>query len=111
MQRLLEAQNAMTAAGSFETGSDRIYLRTSGALDSVEAVRDLAIRANGRLFRLGDLAEVRRGYSDPPQPRLRFMGKTGLGIAVSMRAGGDIIQLGRDLDAATARVEKTPPWV
>ena len=109
VQRLLEAQNAMTAAGSFETGSDRIYLRTSGALDSVEAVRDLAIRANGRLFRLGDLAEVRRGYSDPPQPRLRFMGKPGLGIAVSMRAGGDIIQLGRDLDAATARVEKTLP--
>lgn len=109
VQATLEAQNAITPAGSFETTSDRIYLRTSGAFDSVDAIRDIAIRANGRLFRLGDVAEVTRGYSDPPQPRLRFMGKDGLGIAVSMKKGGDIIQLGRDLDAATKRLEGTLP--
>lgn len=109
VQATLEAQNAITPAGSFETASDRIYLRTTGAFDSAEAIRDIAIRANGRLFRLGDVAEVTRGYSDPPQPRLRFMGKDGLGIAVSMKKGGDIIQLGRDLDAATKRLESTLP--
>ncbi|TDR40327.1 multidrug efflux pump [Tahibacter aquaticus] len=109
VQATLEAQNAITPAGSFETVSDRIYLRTSGAFDSADAIRDIAIRANGRLFRLGDVAEVHRGYSDPPQPRLRFMGKDGLGIAVSMKKGGDIIQLGRDLDAATQRLETSLP--
>src|SRR3954469_14428066 len=58
----LAQQNAVAATGSFETPSDRIYIRASGALDSVEAVRAIAIRANGRLFRLGDFASVYRGF-------------------------------------------------
>jgi multidrug efflux pump len=109
VQRTLEAQNAITPAGSFETDSDRIYLRPSGAFDSVEAIRNISIRANERLFRLGDVATVRRGYVDPPQPRMRYDGKNALGIAVSMRAGGDIIELGRDLDEAGTRLQKTLP--
>jgi len=109
VQATLEAQNAITPAGSFETSSDRIYLRTSGAFDSEKAIGDIAIRANGRLFRLSDVAEVKRGYSDPPQPRMRFMGKDGIGIAVSMKKGGDIIVLGRDLDAATKQLELSLP--
>jgi multidrug efflux pump len=110
LQRTLEAQNAIAAAGSFETASDRIYLRTTGALDSVEAISALSIRgSNGRLFRLGDIAEVKRGFVDPPQPRMRYKGDESIGIAVSMRSGGDIIALGHDLEAATARIGKTLP--
>jgi multidrug efflux pump len=109
VQATLEAQNAITPAGSFETASDRIYLRTSGAFDSEKSIGDIAIRANGRLFRLSDVADVKRAYSDPPQPRLRFMGKDGIGIAVSMKKGGDIIALGRDLDAATKNLELSLP--
>ncbi len=110
LQRTLASQNAIVPGGSFETSSDRIYLRTSGALDSVEAIRDLSIRgSNGRLFRLGDIAEVKRGFIDPPQPRMRFKGEQAIGIAVSMRAGGDIIALGHDLEAATARIGKSLP--
>jgi len=109
VQRTLEAQNAITPSGSFETDSDRIYLRPTGAFASVEAIRDISIRANDRLFRLGDVATVRRGYVDPPQPRMRYDGKNSLGIAVSMRAGGDIIQLGRDLDVAATHISKSLP--
>jgi multidrug efflux pump len=109
VQQTLQSQNAITPAGSFETDSDRIYLRPSGAFDSVEAIRNISIRANGHLFRLGDVAEVRRGFSDPPQPRMRYDGKNALGLAVSMRAGGDIIQLGKDLDTTVVRVQKTLP--
>jgi multidrug efflux pump len=109
VQQTLQSQNAITPAGSFETDSDRIYLRPSGAFDSVEAIRNISIRANGHLFRLGDIAEVRRGFSDPPQPRMRYAGRNALGLAVSMRAGGDIIQLGRDLDTSVTRLQKTLP--
>ena len=109
VQRVLEAQNAITPSGSFETDSDRIYLRPSGAFASVEAIRDISIRANERLFRLGDVATVRRAYVDPAQPRMRYNGKNALGIAVSMRAGGDIIELGKHLDAAAAQLTKTLP--
>jgi multidrug efflux pump len=110
LQNTLATQNAVVPGGSFETSTDRIYLRTTGALDSVEAIRDLSIRgSNGRLFRLGDIASVRRGFVDPPQPRMRFKGKEAIGIAVSMRSGGDIIALGHDLEAATERIGRTLP--
>ncbi|HEX6833261.1 MAG TPA: efflux RND transporter permease subunit, partial [Rudaea sp.] len=109
VQKTLETQNAITPAGSFETDSDRIYLRPTGAFDSVDAIRDISIRANERLFRLGDVATVRRGYVDPAQPRMRYDGKNALGIAVSMREGGDIIALGKHLDEAAARLQKTLP--
>ncbi len=105
----LASQNAVAAAGSFETGFDRIYLRPGGAFDSVERIRELSIRAGGRLLRLGDIAEVKRGFADPPQPRMRFMGSDALGIGVSMAKGGDIIALGGHLDAAVARIQEQLP--
>ena len=105
----LAGQNAVAAAGSFETGSDRIYLRPGGAFDSVARIRELSIRAGGRLFRLGDIAEVKRGFADPPQPRMRFMGRDALGIGVAMAKGGDIIALGEHLDAAVARIRDQLP--
>jgi multidrug efflux pump len=105
----LAQQNAIASAGSFETATDRIYLRVTGALDSVESVRALPIRANGRTFRLGDLARVTRGYADPPQPKMRFMGRDALGVAVSMVPRGDIIALGKALDGEVDRLERELP--
>ena len=45
----------------------------------------------------------------PPRERMRFMGQEALGVGVSMRAGGDIIALGRHLDAAVARIQAQLP--
>ncbi|MCM2326809.1 MAG: efflux RND transporter permease subunit [Lysobacter sp.] len=105
----LAQQNAVASSGSFETATDRLYIRTSGALDSVESVRGLPVRANGRLFRLGDIATVTRGFSDPPQPKMRFMGRDALGVALSMAPGGDIIALGEALDAEVLRIRAGLP--
>ena len=40
-----------------------------------------------KTIQLGDVVEVYRGFSEPAQPRMRFMGENGIGIAVSMRKG------------------------
>jgi multidrug efflux pump len=106
---ILQQQNSMVPAGSFETPTDKIFLRVSGDFDSVASVRELAIRGNNRTFRLGDIAAVYRGYVDPPQPRMRFMGKEALGLGVSMRKGGDIVALGTSLDRETDRLQRTLP--
>jgi multidrug efflux pump len=105
----LANQNAVAAAGIFETASDRIFLRPTGALDSVQAIRDLAIRANNRVFRLGDVAAVTRGYVDPPVQKMRFHGREALGVAVTMVKGGDVIELGRALEAQVARIAPQMP--
>jgi multidrug efflux pump len=105
----LAKQNAVSATGSFETPTDRIYIRASGALDSVDSVKAIAIRANGRLFRVGDIANVYRGFADPAQPHMRYMGRDALGIAVSMVPRGDIIALGKALDLQIERIERDLP--
>ncbi len=105
----LATQNAIAPAGAFETPSDKVYLRTTGDFDSVEAVRETTIRANGRLFRLGDIARVQRGYADPPQPKMRFEGQEAFGIGVSMVKGGDIIELGANLDREIDRLRRDLP--
>ncbi len=105
----LAAQNAVAGSGFFETADERVWLRPDGRFDDLDAVRSTLIRAGGRSFRLGDVAEVKRGFADPPRERMRYMGREALGLGVSMRAGGDIIALGRHLDEAVARVQAQLP--
>lgn len=109
IQQAIQQQNSIHSAGFFETESDRIQVRISGALKSVEDLQQLPLLVNGQTIRLGDVAEVYRGFSDPAQPRMRFMGENGIGIAVSMRKGGDILALGDNLQTEFARLQKTLP--
>ncbi|QCU72368.1 efflux RND transporter permease subunit [Luteimonas yindakuii] len=109
VQDALAQQNAVATAGFYETGSERVQLRVDGAFDSVDAIRAFPIRAGGRTIRLDDVATVRRGFADPAAPRMRFMGEDAIGIAVSMHDGGDILRLGRTLEAEFARLEQTLP--
>ncbi len=105
----LQKENALLPAGSFETASDRVFLRLSGDFASLDAIREISLRANGRLIRLGDIARVSRGYVDPPVSKMRFRGEEAFGIGVSMAAGGDILELGSRLDAETARLQAQLP--
>ncbi|HEX4859128.1 MAG TPA: efflux RND transporter permease subunit, partial [Usitatibacteraceae bacterium] len=105
----MQAQNAVVPGGVVETATDKIYLRASGAFDSVEAIRNFTLRANNRVLRLGDIASVRRGFVDPPLTRMRYMGQDAIGLGVSMRSGGDIIELGKNLDEALHRLEQSLP--
>jgi multidrug efflux pump subunit AcrB len=93
----LRAQNAVNPAGDLQTGDEKLALRVSGAFDSELDILAVNIASNGRLVRLGDIAEVRRVYVDPPQPMFRVNGKPAIGVAIAMRDGGDILALGRNL--------------
>lgn len=96
----LQQQNAVVPSGFVETGSDRIWLRTTGAFDSVEKIRNADLLVNGQHLRLGDIVKVSRGFSDPPNPQMRVGGKPAIGIGVIMDKGGDVIRLGEHLTAA-----------
>ncbi|UCZ87230.1 efflux RND transporter permease subunit [Pseudomonas sp. L5B5] len=109
VQQALEEQNAVSTAGFFETPSERVQLRVSGNFQTVEQIRNFPIRVAGRTFRIGDVAEVRRGFNDPPAPRMRFMGEDAIGLAVAMKSGGDILVLGKALEGEFARLQKTLP--
>ena len=107
--KALNDQNAVAPAGFFETDQERVQLRVTGRFTSVDEIRNFPIRVGDRTFRINDVADVRRSFSDPPAPRMRFMGENAIGLAVSMKAGGDILVLGAALDKEFARLQKTLP--
>ncbi len=107
--RELRLQNVVAASGSFDSPHEHIRIAVSGRYDQLEQIRDIRLRANGREFRLGDVAMVRRGYEDPPKQRIRYMGEDTLLIGVSMAAGGDIIALGKHLDNALPEITAQLP--
>ncbi|WP_151828804.1 efflux RND transporter permease subunit [Acinetobacter radioresistens] len=109
IQQALQQQNSVANAGFFETGTDRIQLRVSGQIQSVEELKQMPLLVGGQTIQLSDVAEVYRGFSEPAQPRMRFMGENGIGIAVSMRKGGDILALGKNLENTFAKLQKTLP--
>ena len=101
----LAAQNAVEAAGVFDAGSQNLQIRVAGAFKSVADLEQLPIRAinpaNGLAssLRLSDIAQVRRGYTDPPSVKVRHQGKQVIALGISMAKGGDIIALGQALKA------------
>jgi multidrug efflux pump len=105
----LAKQNAVAPAGFVETPSDRVRLRVTGAFDSVEQVKNADLAIGGRHFRLGDIAEVKRGLADPPNPRMRANGRDAIGIAVVMARGGNVIKLGDTLKAEIDRLARDLP--
>jgi multidrug efflux pump len=109
VKEALDQQNALAPAGFFETASSRVALRIDGRFTSVDQIRAFPIRVGDRTFRLDDVADVRRGFADPPAPRMRFMGEDAIGIGVAMREGGDILKLGKTLESEFSALQKTLP--
>ena len=110
----INAQNDISSAGVLTTADDRVFVRPSGQFDNVAAIADTLIRINGRTFRLGDLATVKRGYDDPVVTQMRTAGPGAnghavLGIGVTMQPGGDVIRLGKALDAESKNLQAQLP--
>jgi multidrug efflux pump subunit AcrB len=111
----LNAQNAVAAAGVVESGARNVQVRVDGAFESVDAIRELPIRVanpqSGAVtsIRLGDIAEVKRGYSDPPDVEVRANGRQVVALGVSMAKGGDIIDLGKALQAKVGTLRARLP--
>ncbi len=105
----IQAQNAMTPSGMLETSTDNVYLRVSGMFDSVDSLRDLPIRVAGMAFRLSDVAKIERAYAEPAEPKFFFNGRPAIGLAISMEKGGNVITLGKNLEAMVAEVKSQLP--
>ena len=93
----LQAQNAVAPTGVITTDEESITLRVSGAMASEKDIGEMNFDVGGRNVRLADIAEVRREYSDPPDPMFRINGTPGLGLSISMRDGGDVLALGENI--------------
>src|SRR5436305_1848637 len=105
----LAKQNNVVPAGTVETSSQRVPLRVTGALDGAKAVAETPVESNGRVFRLGDIASVTHGFVDPPSFVVRQEGKPALGIGVVTAKGANMLELGKEVEKATAEFMKAVP--
>ncbi len=103
--------NILSSGGSVISGRERIVLEPTGNIESVEALRRTVVSLpGGSLVYLGDIVDVTRGYSDPPESLTRVNGKPALALAVSLRDGGDILSLGARLDELMPEIAQRYPW-
>jgi multidrug efflux pump subunit AcrB len=105
----LQSQNLVRPAGTIQGEQERVFLRVSGAFDSEHDIEAVNIVAGERIFRLGDIATVKRGFTDPPQPMFRVDGKPAIGLAIAMRDAGDILALGENLRREMAEIKANLP--
>src|SRR5499425_3312028 len=102
-------QNAVQAGGAVDTSADRVNLRVTGGFTGLDAIRAVPVEADGRVFRLSDIAIGKRGYQDPPAFLVRQDGKPALGLGVSMQDGANIVTPGEDLRGAMQAITAELP--
>ncbi len=105
----LNSQNALTPAGSIETNGPQVFLRVDGAFDKLAKIRDTPLAIQGRTLKLSDVATVERGYEDPATFLVRNNGEEALLLGVVMREGWNGLDLGKALDAQTAKINEGMP--
>jgi multidrug efflux pump subunit AcrB len=105
----LNSRNAMTPAGAIEAKGPQVLIRLDGAIDDLQTIRNTPVAAQGRTLKLADIAEVKRGYEDPPTFLIRNNGEPALLLGVVMRDGWNGLDLGKALDAEAAAINAEMP--
>ncbi|HFT3214925.1 TPA: efflux RND transporter permease subunit [Klebsiella variicola] len=105
----LNTQNVLTPAGSIDTKGPQVFIRLDGAFDKLEKIRETPIVVQGRTLQLSDVATVERGYEDPATFLIRNQGEPALLLGIVMRDGWNGLDLGKALDAETAKINESMP--
>jgi multidrug efflux pump subunit AcrB len=105
----LQRQNIVTPAGSIDTRGPQVFVRLDGAYDDLRKIRDTPIVAGGRTFKLSDVANVQRGYEDPPTYLARHNGEPAIILGIIMRDGWNGLDLGKALDAEEKKIQSEMP--
>jgi multidrug efflux pump subunit AcrB len=111
----LHAQNAVEGAGVLGAETDNVQVRVGGQFSTVDELRRFPIRAVNPAtgvassLRLGDIADIRRDYVDPPQTKVRHQGHEVIALGIAMAKGGDIVRLGDALRSAVAQIRADLP--
>nr|WP_314558684.1 efflux RND transporter permease subunit [uncultured Pseudomonas sp.] len=105
----LNAQNALTPAGSIETRGPEVFVRLDGAFEQLDAIRDTPVSVKGRTFKLADIATVKRGYEDPATFVIRSGGEPALLLGIVMRDGWNGLDLGKSLEGEVGNMNAEMP--
>ncbi|MGZ5179555.1 MAG: efflux RND transporter permease subunit [Ramlibacter sp.] len=105
----LRSQNMMMPGGSVDTRQDRVFVRVSGEIKSLDDIRAVPVAAGGKTIKLGDVATVTRGFEDPPTYTIRHNGQDVLMVGIVMADDGNVVELGKAVDETVAKVQAELP--
>lgn len=104
----LNNQNQTVYSGYYNSGDKRIRVGVDGSFKNIESIRNLLIRGHeGDEIRLGDVADVTRGYVEPERQGLVYDTLPAIAISVAMQKGGNILQLGKAIDHKLQDLKQT----
>lgn len=106
---ILQSQNTVVPSGTYDSPHERIRIEVSGRYQTIEDLRQTKFRVGRQDFKLSDVANVYRGFEDPPQDTTRYNGQSALLIGVSMVEGGDVIALGKALSHKIEQIKHQLP--
>lgn len=111
LEKTLRERNIIQSGGIIHGFTQRIALEPTGNYTDIEDIRNTLIQIpkTDKIVSLQDIADVYLGYIDPPDSLMRTSGYPSLGIAISMRDGGNILELGEEVNQLLKRYQQTYP--
>lgn len=112
LSQAMATRNILISGGAFDLNNERIALEPTGNFESLEDVGNTIINLpdSTSLIYLKDIAQVSRGYIDPPSALVHSSGERAIGLAISMREGGNNILLGEQVQAVLDDLVQRYPW-
>jgi multidrug efflux pump subunit AcrB len=118
LERAVAQQTTVAAAGSLALARQRVPVTPSGQFPAPESVADLLVQASplesyqatgsaqrqGDLIRIGDFADVKLGYRDPPLTMMHYDGQPAIALAITNQPGVNVVELGEKVDARLAEL-------
>ena len=111
LKAILDSRNIIFPGGELFTDDEQIVLEPSGNFESVEELGQTVIKLPGQndLLYLGDLASIKRSYIDPSTIKVSYNTQPTLVLAISLREGGNIINLGAAVEEKVTRFRAVYP--
>jgi multidrug efflux pump subunit AcrB len=111
LQQILAGRNIIFPGGDVSVGNERIMLEPTGSFESIEDLKSTIVKSteDNQIIRLGDVAKIYRGYKEPRSSIVKISGVSGLVLGISVKKGGNIINLGKEVDAKLDELREVYP--
>ena len=103
----LNGQNGTFYAGYYDNGDQRVRVTVTDKSRTVEQIRNMVIQGHeDDQLRLGDIATVESGYTEPVRNSMTYNGERAVGIAVAAASGTDIVKVGNAVERRLAELQE-----
>jgi len=110
LKAILSKTNIIFPGGDMKIGNERIIFEPSGNYESIEDLKNTIVSDKDKdIILLGDIARVYRGYRKPKESIVRINGVPGISLGVALKKGGNIVELGKEIDELFAYYKSVYP--